>query len=361
MSEDPNVVWLQTDPAGILYKAAPDPAQDAWHAGHVNDVIALDDGGILIATDSGGVWSVAANGTTLPLTDNQDNPDTTCLSFGPFGPRHIYAGTRHDLWGAADSLYETDPTAIEPLRSWRSVPLPSGVGTIYRVGVLKASRRIALACDGGVYWSPIPSPGGPYNWKQVFGIPAVSYRGLAVGDRESVAVAAMGTAWDSWLNIPAGFVQFPPGNTVSVVARDANHIEIFAIDILGGIYSARWDATSPGPLPKTGFASAAFRIPPQGRWWPPFRVTPAMWTSSWCAAMASTPRGGTKSSQDLWRATGNAGLPSAVLRTLLPQVRQSPPSRVTSIMWTSLLSEPTLAVESSESTAPVGMRPHPAR
>ncbi len=241
MTEDPNVVWLQTDPAGILYKAAPDPAQNAWHAGHVNDVIALEDGGILIATDSGGVWTVAADGTNLPLTDNQDNPDITCLAFGPFGPQHIYAGTRHDLWGAADSLYETDPTAILPLLSWRSVPLPSGVGTIYRIGVLKASRRIVLACDGGVYWSPIPPPGGSYNWSKASGIPAVSYMGLAVGDHESVAVAASGSPWDSWFIIPAPFVQFTPGHTVSVVVRDINHIEIFAIDIFGGIYSIRWD------------------------------------------------------------------------------------------------------------------------
>src|SRR5258708_17295238 len=163
MTEDPNVVWLQTDPAGILYKAAPDPAQNAWHAGHVNDVIALEDGGILIATDSGGVWTVAADGTTLPLTDNQDNPDITCLAFGPFGPQHIYAGTRHDLWGAADSLYETDPTAILSLLRWRSVPLPSGVGTIYRIGVVNATRPSVLAFRGGVYRFAFPAPGGSYN------------------------------------------------------------------------------------------------------------------------------------------------------------------------------------------------------
>ena len=91
MAEDPNVVWLQTDSAGIFYKAAQDPTRtDAWHAGHVTDVLALDDGGILIATHTGGVWSVAADGTTLPLTDDLDNPDISCLAFDPFRtPAHL--------------------------------------------------------------------------------------------------------------------------------------------------------------------------------------------------------------------------------------------------------------------------------
>src|SRR5258708_12530450 len=65
--------------------------------------------------------------------------------------------------------------------------------------------------------------------------------GLAVGDHARVAVAASGSPWDSWFIIPAPFVQFTPGHTVSVVVRDINHIEIFAIDIFGGIYSIRWD------------------------------------------------------------------------------------------------------------------------
>jgi hypothetical protein len=100
MSDDPNVIWTQANPFGIQHNAA----VNAWHAGRVTDVIALENGGILIATDSGGVWSYQADGTTFPVTDDQDNPNISCLAPGPFGPLHVYAGTRHDDI-AADRLF----------------------------------------------------------------------------------------------------------------------------------------------------------------------------------------------------------------------------------------------------------------
>jgi hypothetical protein len=46
------LVWLPANPFAILI----DPSQDIWRAGHVNDVLALDSGGIVVGTASGGVW-----------------------------------------------------------------------------------------------------------------------------------------------------------------------------------------------------------------------------------------------------------------------------------------------------------------
>ena len=45
------VQWSLVNPYGIQR----DDAGDVWHAGHVNDVLALDDGSIVVAADSASV------------------------------------------------------------------------------------------------------------------------------------------------------------------------------------------------------------------------------------------------------------------------------------------------------------------
>ena len=143
--------WLPANPFAILI----DPAQNAWHAGHINDVLALDSGGLVLGTDSGGVWLVEGNNSAIPLSEDWDTPNISCLAFGPDGPLHIFA--------AGDALFETDTSALFPLLNWRPVPLtpvsPKGVtvGTIICIVVLKQRRRIVLACSNGVFWSSIPT------------------------------------------------------------------------------------------------------------------------------------------------------------------------------------------------------------
>jgi hypothetical protein len=177
--------WEQANPLAIQI----DEGADVWHAGHVNDVLALDSGGIVVATDTGGVWSISSTGDALPLSDDWDDPDMQCLAFGPIGPRHIYAGSRNG------ALYETDTSATLTLLNWRQLTLPPGVGTIYRIRVFKGTRRIVLACANGVWWSPIPpapSARGNYVWKMAQGLPAGTYSGLALGPNDTIAVAAWG-------------------------------------------------------------------------------------------------------------------------------------------------------------------------
>ena len=74
--------------------------QNIWHARHVNDVLAVP-GGVLLASDTGGVWLVSlislplpfSNVVTgvLPLSDSWERPDMRSLALGPEGFPHIYA------------------------------------------------------------------------------------------------------------------------------------------------------------------------------------------------------------------------------------------------------------------------------
>ncbi len=172
--------WEQANPYAIQV----DEAQNAWNAGRVDDILALDSGGVLAAAQTGGVWAIAANGAALPLSDGWDKPDVRCLAFGPDGPRHVFAG--------GSGLYETDVRDALPLFKWREIRLPAGVSAINRLAVLAGSRRIALACDNGVWWSDIPQAGGNYQWRQAQGLPVGQYSGIAVGPNATIAMAAWG-------------------------------------------------------------------------------------------------------------------------------------------------------------------------
>src|SRR5436305_4991667 len=163
MSEDPRVTWLQADSLAVEI----DPAINAWNAGHVNDICAIGNDDILAATDTGGVWHIFPTSKpgeplsyfALPLSQDWGNPDMSCLAIGPDGPLHIYAGCRLYSTQSPDRLYETNPLAHDPLNTWHFVPVPKNTGTIYRIVIVvaKATRRIVLACDGGVFWASIPA------------------------------------------------------------------------------------------------------------------------------------------------------------------------------------------------------------
>ena len=86
LPNDPSVQWEQAN----TYAIEMDANANAWHSGRVNDVLALDSSSVVVGTDTGGVWLVST--TTIPLSNNWDNPDIKCLAFGPDGPEHIYAG-----------------------------------------------------------------------------------------------------------------------------------------------------------------------------------------------------------------------------------------------------------------------------
>lgn len=155
MPDDPTVRWVQATRFGIQI----DEHAEAWHSGHVNDIVELQDrSAIVVATESGGVWMIDANSNALQLSDTWDNPDVKCLALGPDGPRHLFAGctVAYDSaqkrsykaeTGSAPGIMETDSAALAPLLEWKPVTaaLPITAGRVTRIVVIRNLRRGAAA------------------------------------------------------------------------------------------------------------------------------------------------------------------------------------------------------------------------
>lgn len=169
MADDPTIRWALASSFGIQV----DEAQDAWYSGHVNDILELDTGQLLVATATGGVWVVDPASTSLPLSNDWFNPDINCLAFGPDDPRHVFAGCTRGI------IRETDLGEGVPLLAWREIehPLPKEAGDVYRIVVIRNLRRIVAACQNGLFWATIPptppkgggspaAPRPPYQWVQ---------------------------------------------------------------------------------------------------------------------------------------------------------------------------------------------------
>src|SRR5436853_1952548 len=198
-NDDPPVQWQLASPFGILI----DESKNAWHSGHVNDVIEFTDrSAIVVATESGGVWVLSDSADPLPLSTTWDNPDVKCLAMGPDGPRHLFAGCTiaYDSAekrsyktenGSAPVIMETDSAQLVPLLTWNPIAdalLPTA-GRITRIVIISHLRRIVVACakirpgdTGGIFWSNIPvtrfapgdPPRAPFKWTEakVIGAPA---------------------------------------------------------------------------------------------------------------------------------------------------------------------------------------------
>lgn len=191
MADDPTVRWQLAIPFGIEI----DSTSDAWHSGHVNDVIEFSDlSEIIVATATGGVWLIDEAGDAIPLSTTWDNPDVKCLAAGPDGPRHMFAGctVAYDSnekrsykteSGSAPVIMESDASALAPMLSWSPIAsaLPATAGSITRIVVIPRIRRIVVSCagfrdgdTGGIFWASIPvtrfAPGDPprlaFQWHQ---------------------------------------------------------------------------------------------------------------------------------------------------------------------------------------------------
>ena len=119
MSDSPQIQWELVSPYGISI----DERENAWWSAHVEDVLELDggDSGLPVAVETGGVWTIATNGASIPLSNNWDNPDVNCLAAGPDGPHHFFAGCTNAI------IYESDVSEAVPLLGWQPVDsaLPS--------------------------------------------------------------------------------------------------------------------------------------------------------------------------------------------------------------------------------------------
>jgi photosystem II stability/assembly factor-like uncharacterized protein len=163
--QDRNIHWHQADGFSIQMSAA----EDAWHAGHVNDILKLEpENGMLVASEAGGVWEISRNAQAKPLTDGWPSSSMSALARGPDGSRHVYAGTWNNAPSEGGVLMETDTSSSSPLHiGWRRVDPKPPCGSIWKILVINEVRRIVLACDNGLYWSqipPAPSAQGTYSW-----------------------------------------------------------------------------------------------------------------------------------------------------------------------------------------------------
>lgn len=161
MANDPRVNWSPANPVGIADLNA---AQERWWSGRVFDVAELDEGdaGVLVATETGGAWTISTAWHAVPLSHTWNNPDLHCLAQGPDGPRHYYAA------GVGGVIYEADPSQPSPLLAWIEVtealpfaqqataarPMPPE--RVYDLVVAREHRLIVAATTQGLYWARIP-------------------------------------------------------------------------------------------------------------------------------------------------------------------------------------------------------------
>jgi hypothetical protein len=188
------VRWEQAGSLSILI----DAGQNAWNAGHINDVLILSGGGdagaILVASDGGGVWILQQPNSSerplaRPLSDHWGLPSVNikCLESGPDGSNHVYAGSFTS--SGIGFVFEADPSAPFPLKSWRNISGGKFFGNVYRIIVLKKARRIVIACDRGLRWADIPSPGGQYSWQEPLNFPQELCSDVTLSKNDSVVTA----------------------------------------------------------------------------------------------------------------------------------------------------------------------------
>jgi len=187
--DDPKLKWQLVNPYGI------DVGAGSFHAGRTLDVLMTKGGGVLAASETGGVWLLPPSGSGIPLSRDWENTEVNCLAFGPDGEGHVYAGLNNI--GGSTTLRETDtskPVALRLVAPWMSIPLPSAVGSIYQIAVVSSSRLIVLACDGGVYWSFIPAAGGKYAWTRAEGLPDGRFFSVAEAKGGGLVAGAWGNS-----------------------------------------------------------------------------------------------------------------------------------------------------------------------
>ncbi len=159
--------WQLANPYGIVKNEE----QTQWNAGRIHDLAFSAGGGVLSASNTGGVWLTFPDGNSISLSRDWDNPDIISLTSDPTRRDHFYAACgADDVPTSIGALYETDTRAAIPLIApWRKVNLPPGSATVYRVLVEPTRRRLIIACEGGVWWANIPFPGFSYAWKEASG------------------------------------------------------------------------------------------------------------------------------------------------------------------------------------------------
>ena len=196
LANDPTINWGISTADAILQ----DDSIDAWNSGHINDILKIGPSQALVASETSGVWSVAWSSNSaaaIPVSSAWGAINMTSLAQGPDGTAHVYAGTDNgDPTSTGGVLWETDTSSMAPLIDWlQDNPAPP-CNAIKHILVISEFRRVVVACDNGLWWSPIPpapSAHGTYQWEKAMAAP-----GLKAGilDRQ-FARLAKGPGWGS--------------------------------------------------------------------------------------------------------------------------------------------------------------------
>src|SRR5262245_42341816 len=83
---DQGINWILATRGGIRIE------ETVFHSGRAMDVLITQTGETVVAAETGGIWLVNETGESVSASDNWDEPDLWCLTKGPDGPRHVYAG-----------------------------------------------------------------------------------------------------------------------------------------------------------------------------------------------------------------------------------------------------------------------------
>ena len=181
----PSLQWTSVARTGIELAAA-----DVYHGGRVVDVV-FTGTSMLAAAERSGVWLVAMGGEAAGLSVAWANTDVQTLSPG-VTPTHYYAGCSLEYFAdTSELLYETNRAASTPLAApWRAIRVPGGITQIWDIVVIGA--RIVLATDRGIYWSPVPPPGGAYAWAAADGTAGTAFFSLCRSSGGKVLAGAFG-------------------------------------------------------------------------------------------------------------------------------------------------------------------------
>jgi hypothetical protein len=165
-----------------------------WFAGHVQDVLDLGKGSILVASISGGVWRVDPAGVSIPLSDYWDNAETACFARSSDG-RTIAVGCAANE-NRNGALWMADAANLNP---WRSVEIPPDCRGIR--GILVLGSRIVIAAEGGLWWSSTLNPSA-VDWIVASNLPEGSCFSLAEGPDQTVVVTVQyqGIFFGEWMN-----------------------------------------------------------------------------------------------------------------------------------------------------------------
>jgi hypothetical protein len=204
LASDRSLSWQQADSLGIQI----DANNNAWNSGRVTSILKQSSGGFIVGSDTGGVWLLTSALQGIALSTTWDSIDVTSLAFGLGGEPDVYAATRSG--GEPNGpdaktpslLWETDTSTGFPLLNWSHVTPPPPCTSINNVVIVQEVGSIVVACDNGVWWSPIPAPPsvhGTYHWSAAeFSTPpplSLNFSGLAKafvapGGTGSVAIVA---------------------------------------------------------------------------------------------------------------------------------------------------------------------------